>query len=207
VGRAVAIGLAAGFAALLVYGIVSKAPDTTIDDALARGTSAPAPPFTLDVLTTGRYPGTAGRVVDRAAGDGRIALRELRGTPLVLNFWASWCTPCETEAPVLRRGTRPAAAGGVLVLGIDQQDFVEPALDFLREYRLTYPNLREGGKTIARSYGATGIPETFFVDATGDVVGHVVGALDDELMRRGIEAARTGRPVVLGTGGARQSAR
>jgi cytochrome c biogenesis protein CcmG, thiol:disulfide interchange protein DsbE len=201
VARALGVLVAAGFVALLVYGVLAQSPDTTIDDGLADGRSTSAPGFELDVLEPGSVPDALRPVVDRAAADGRIALRELRGTPVVLNFWASWCDPCRSEAPVLERGWRAAGRDRVLFLGLDMQDVSDDARDFLRELRVTYPNVREGGKEVARRYGATGLPETYFISARGEVVGHVIGAIEDSQLRDGVRAARAGRPRPLGRGG------
>lgn len=85
---------------------------------------------------------------------------------------------------MLERARRKAGLGGVLVLGLDQQDARDAARDFLAEYRITYPNIRESGRDVARAYGATGLPETFSIGAGGRIVGHVVGAIDDDQLAR-----------------------
>jgi cytochrome c biogenesis protein CcmG/thiol:disulfide interchange protein DsbE len=205
--RAFAVLAAAGFVALLAYGLVVRAPDTTIDDALARAEAVEAPAFELAVLHRGRVPGRLERVVDRAAGDGRIALSELRGTPVVLNFWASWCPPCRVEAPVLERGWREASRRDVLFVGLNMQDVTEDAREFLREFSVSYPNVREGDDATSRRYGTTGLPETYFISARGMVVGHVIGTVSPEQLQRGVEAARTGRPVGAKAGGERRPTR
>jgi cytochrome c biogenesis protein CcmG, thiol:disulfide interchange protein DsbE len=195
---------AAAFVGLLVYGVTAQAPDRTIDDALARAEGIEAPGFELDVLERGRAPAPLASVVERVAADGRIALAELRGTPVVLNFWASWCDPCRAEAPVLERGWREATRQGVLFLGLDMQDTRDDAQKFLREFSITYPNVREAGDETSRRYGMTGIPETFFISARGQVVGHVIGAISSGQLRSGVAAARSGRPAQASEGGDRQ---
>ncbi len=197
---------ATGLVALLAYGLAAQSPDRTIDDALASNRAAQAPGFNLAVLSRGRT-GSLAAVWQRAARDGKVDLAELRGTPVVLNFWASWCVPCREEAPLLQRGWRAARPRGVLFLGLDMQDVRRDALDFLRDFRQDYPHVRDGDNGTARRWGASGIPETFFISRQGQVVGHVIGALTARQLDAGMQAALTGRPRGADRGGARRSTR
>jgi cytochrome c biogenesis protein CcmG, thiol:disulfide interchange protein DsbE len=201
-----AIGTIGLFVALLAYGLAAQAPDDTIDRRLADNRSTLAPNFSLDVLDQGRLPGRLEEVAP-AMADGKLSVDELRGTPVLLNFWASWCIPCREEAPRLQSGWRRWSKRGVLFLGLDQQDFPEDARDFLQEFQITYPTIRDPGKEVATRYGATGLPETYFISAQGRVVAHVIGAMSPEQIDGGVAAARTGRPLGALEGGARRSTR
>lgn len=134
-------------------------------------------------------------------------LDELRGTPIVLNFWASWCIPCREEAPTLEQSWQRARRRGVLFLGLNMQDVRGDALDFLRRFGQTFPNVRDPSNATSRKWGATGIPETFFISARGDVVGHVRGVVNEQQLRDGINAARAGRPRGAQTGGEQRPTR
>ena len=202
-GRAVAIAVAVALVALLGYGLATRSADTTIDDALAEGRTVPAPGFRLDVLQRGDA--RSNRVLDDAVADGRVSLEELRGVPVVLNFWASWCVPCRQESPDLQRLWRRERSRGVVVLGLDMQDVTGDARDFIREFGLTYPMVREGGNATARRYGTTGIPETFFITRRGRVVGHVIGVASPAQLRLGVAAALAGRPLGVKEGGEQRS--
>ncbi len=132
---------------------------------------------------------------------------ELRGTPLVVNFWASWCDPCRTEAAVLERGWKRARERGVLFVGLNMQDVSQDARDFLREFELSFPNIRDPTNDTARAYGATGIPETFFISAKGKIVGHVIGTVSEVQLDRGVAAALSGRPQGADQGGEQRPSR
>ncbi len=126
--------------------------------ALARGETPPLPPVTLRGF------------------DGRpVALADLRGHPLVLNFWASWCVPCAEEARVLEGISHEFRGSGLIVVGIDTQDLEEPARRFVSEHGTTYLNVRDADGTVGRLFGTTGVPETFFVSADGLIRGKFAG--------------------------------
>lgn len=203
----VATGAAAAlFVALLAYGLIAKSPNTTIDDALARGQAPPAPGFDLARLADGE-PGPVAAAWRRAAADGRVGLRELRGTPVVLNYWASWCIPCRQEAPLLQRGWLGARPRGVLFVGLNMQDVRADALDFLGEFGQSFPNVRDPSNATSRRWGVTGIPETFFISRAGRVVGHVIGVVTERQLQDGIRAALSGRPSAAQLGGAQRPTR
>lgn len=200
VWRIVSVLVAAAFVGLLAYGLFTQSSDTTIDDALAARRAVEAPGFRLEVLTDGR-PGPLSGEWERAAADDTVALNELRGTPVVLNFWASWCVPCREEARLLQRGWRSAQRKGVLFLGLDMQDVRQDAFDFIEGFDQDYPHVRDPTKDTARAWGATGIPETYFISAQGKVVAHVIGAVNAEQLESGVDAARGGKPLAPEAGG------
>jgi cytochrome c biogenesis protein CcmG, thiol:disulfide interchange protein DsbE len=200
-GRWVVIAAVALFIALLVYGLESRGPDDAIDGALTEGRAAKAPAFTLEVLDRGKIPPRLRGSLGGPLADGRLSLAELRGTPVVLNLWASWCTPCREEAPRLQKGWERWGPRGVAYLGLNIQDLRGDARGFAQRFGITHPSVRDARRGVADSYGATGIPETFFVDARGRVVGHVIGVVSERELAVGAAAASEGRVVGTVTGG------
>jgi cytochrome c biogenesis protein CcmG, thiol:disulfide interchange protein DsbE len=201
VGRWIVLVLVAAFLALLTYGLLSKGTDDRIDQALGSGRAARAPSFSLQVLDRGAVPARLARPVGPALADNRLSLAELRGVPVVLNLWASWCTPCRDEAARLEQGWRSLGPRGVLFLGLDIQDVRGDGEGFIRAHGATYPSVREPGREIADSYGATGIPETYFIDTRGRVVAHVIGVVSERQLAKGAAAAASGRVAGTSSGG------
>jgi len=207
-GPALAVAAAALFIGLLAFGVAAQSPNTTIDDSLAQGRPAPAPAFDLAILQRGNLGPVLQQRLAHAFSSGMLAIRDLRGTPVLLNIWASWCGPCRQEAPLLEQAWRTLGRSQrTLFLGLDQQDVPGDALAFLRSYSVDYANVRDPEDDVPRSYGATGVPETFFISARGQVVDHVIGVISPAQLREGLSAAQTGRPSGVRSGGARRRSR
>jgi cytochrome c biogenesis protein CcmG/thiol:disulfide interchange protein DsbE len=117
-----------------------------------------------------------------AGGEGSLA--DYRGKWVLLNVWASWCVPCREESPALEKFSRQRG-DRVTVLGIDTRDLSSDALGFIREFGLTYPQLRDPDGTYADELQTTGVPESFLVDPDGRLVRRLRGpfASDTEITR------------------------
>jgi cytochrome c biogenesis protein CcmG/thiol:disulfide interchange protein DsbE len=168
--QAATVAVVAGLLGLLIGKVVHQ--DKGVK--LGGGRTPPAPTFALS----------------RLDAPGKLALVSLRGKVVVLNFWASWCSPCKSEAPRLEAAWRQYRQRGVVVLGVDGQDFSGDAKRFLRKHRITYPNVHDGPGNIGSKYGVTGYPETYFVDRRGRLVGdRVVGEVSAAKLTAGIRRA------------------
>jgi cytochrome c biogenesis protein CcmG, thiol:disulfide interchange protein DsbE len=159
-----------GIGALLAVGLLNRNVNNSIDAAIAKGQRVQAPNFTLPVLTSAPGLPAAGR---------QVSLSQLRGHPVVLNIWASWCVPCRSEAPILQSVWNHYKSKGVVVLGADVKDLSGDALAFHRAYGLTFPTVRDGEGNIEAPYGTTGVPDTFIIDAQGRIVATLRGQLTD----------------------------
>jgi cytochrome c biogenesis protein CcmG, thiol:disulfide interchange protein DsbE len=159
--QALAVAAVVGLLALLVWKVTHQ-PGSGVEQALAAGKHPAAPLFTLNRL-------------DRP---GALALASLRGKAVVVNFWASWCRPCKEELPVLEKTWQQYRKQGLVVVGVDAEDFTTDARRFAHKYGITYPIVHDApGGTVDR-YGVTGFPETFFVDRKGRLVGvHISGSI------------------------------
>lgn len=202
-----ALAVALAFVALLVFGLKTQAPNDRIDAGLAVQKPVAAPSIDLEALVNGDPGAALGARWAQAAADRRVRLSELRGVPLVVNFWASWCDPCRREAATLEHGWRRTRDAGVLYLGINQQDARGDARGFVREHKLDYPSLREGQDDTSKRWGVTGYPETFFISARGRVVAHVIGIVSERQLREGTAAARHDAPLGTTSGGSQGATR
>jgi cytochrome c biogenesis protein CcmG/thiol:disulfide interchange protein DsbE len=108
----------------------------------------------------------------------RIALTDLRGQVVVVNFWASWCVECYKEAALLEEAYQDFKDQGVIFLGVDYLDTEKEALEYMAKYGITYPSGQDVGTKISRRYQITGVPETFFIDRNGEVAHVQIGAIE-----------------------------
>ena len=107
-------------------------------------------------------------------GDGALALDDLRGKPVLVNFWASWCVPCEAEARYLE-AAHEEYGRQIDFLGVNVKDARSDALAFVERYDVSYLQVRDESLEWYDAFGLTGQPETFLIDADGEVVEHVTG--------------------------------
>jgi cytochrome c biogenesis protein CcmG, thiol:disulfide interchange protein DsbE len=169
--------LGAALVGLLVYGIATQAPSRSLDEAVKHGTYPQAP--------------SATHMLPRLSGAGRASLADYKGKVVVLNFWASWCEPCQEEAPLLERAQRQLQHHDGTVLGVTYLDVTPDSLSFVKRYHLTYPNLRDTTGEFTHSYGTDQLPESFVIDREGHVVAISRGEIDEAFLNRAVSLAQS----------------
>ena len=133
----------------------------------------------------------ANRSLPMLSGGGNSSLASFKGKVVVLNFWASWCEPCQLEAPLLERAQGQLQRHDATVLGVTYKDVTPDSLSFVRQYHLTYPNLRDGDGDFASSYGTDQLPESFVIDRHGHIVAIARGEIDQAFLNRAIALAES----------------
>lgn len=147
--------------------------DSGLGDVSSPLIGKPAPDFTLAQL------GVSG-----TSGNSGVRLSSFKGKPVILNFWASWCDPCNAEAPFLQKTwATHLQQQGVVLIGIDGQEQASAAQAFLHKYKIDYPNVQDTlDGSVGIRYGVAGFPTTIFIDRNGTVVAKSIAALDEKTL-------------------------
>jgi cytochrome c biogenesis protein CcmG, thiol:disulfide interchange protein DsbE len=170
--QGVAVAAVLALLALLVWR-VTHSPGGGVAEKIDKGKVVRAPDFDLPRLN----------------GEGNVRLASYRGKIVVLNFWAPWCGPCKQEAPHLQAASERYAKRGVVVIGIDVNDFKDDARSFVRKQGITYVLARDRNGAILAPYGAAALPETFIVGRDGNVGERIAGRVTGEQLERSIQRA------------------
>ncbi len=170
---------------------------------LAGGLAIVVPLLALLILNLGRDPHSVrSPLIGRPAPDFSLApvgggssgnLDSLRGRPVVVNFWATWCVPCLEEHAALTSAAR-ALGDDVQFLGIVYEDEEPTARAFLQQRGSSYPSLLDPDGRTAIAYGVFGVPETFFIDRGGRLIDKHVGPLDSQTIAATVARAAGGAP-------------
>ena len=156
---------------VLVLALVAGACSDDGGPDTATGSLLPTDPYELPEFDLASY---------------ETLLSELEGTPVLVNVWASWCGPCEKEAPHLA-AAHAEYGDRVQFLGVDILDERESARRFMHEHGWTYPSVYDLPGAIRDGLGLLGQPVTLFYDASGELVGTWTGALNEDVLRENLE--------------------
>jgi len=128
-------------------------------------------------------------------GGGPLTLADLEGSVVVVNFWAPWCIPCREEHAVLLEAAAAYGSAGVTVLGLAYESRLDDVIAFLDELGRGYPVAMDDRSRAAIAFGVRGVPETFFIDRSGMIVGKVSGPIDWALMSSTLDAILIGESL------------
>lgn len=145
----------------------------------------------VSLLTSGSdappsYPAAHGFTLPALGKPGQqVSLSQYRGKPVIINFWASWCPPCQGETPLLASWYKDQH-GHVVLLGLDENDTAASALKFVKAKGVSYPIGFDPNVTVALDYNVEELPQTFFLDAQHRIVDHVLGAVTTADLDKGL---------------------
>jgi cytochrome c biogenesis protein CcmG, thiol:disulfide interchange protein DsbE len=160
----------------VITGVVALFIAAVIAVSLATS-GTPAPPG---------YPAAAGFTLPALGQTGKqVSLSQYQGKPVIVNFWASWCPPCQQEAPLLASWYKQQH-GHVALLGLDENDTTANALKFAQAKGITYPVGFDPQVKVALAYNIDGLPQTFFLNARHRIVDHVLGAVTKAELAKGL---------------------
>jgi len=159
----------------VVAGSIAVFAAAIVAVSLLTGSSSAAPPA----------PAAPGFTVAALGGPGKVSLSQYNGKPVIVNFWASWCGPCQQETPLLASWYKQQH-GRVALVGLDENDSTAKALAFARAKGVSYPLGSDPLTTVTGPYGVDALPQTFFLNARHQIVEHVLGALTKADLTQGV---------------------
>jgi len=158
-------------AAVLVAAAIAVSLITSGSSGGSAASAPAAPGFTLTAL------GVPGQ---------HISLSQYKGKPLIVNFWASWCDPCQRETPLLASWYKQQH-GHVVIVGLDENDNTANALKFAHAKGVSYPIGVDPALAAANAYGVVALPQTFFLNAQHRIVDRVYGAVTQADLAKGVQ--------------------
>jgi thiol-disulfide isomerase/thioredoxin len=169
----------------IVHGLSGARTAARLTRAITSHRSPRAPNIRLSVIWP--QAGTWPQPLRASARRGALRLGDLRGYPVVLNFWASWCSPCQREAALLASAAK-ARRGRVVFVGVDVNDLTGDARHFLRVHDVPYVVVHSNSSITAR-FGLIGLPETFYLDRSGRIQDVTRGQLSGTTLQRALGRA------------------
>lgn len=169
----------AALVGLLVYGVSHQAANRGLDEALRHG-GHPLAPY-------------ASRPLPSLLGDGESSLSAYRGKVVLVNFYASWCVACQEESPLLERTQHQLERDGGTILGVTFQDAAGNSKQFVRQYALTFPSVRDVSGEMASAYGTRQVPESFLIGREGRIYDISRGPIESSFAKRALQLARGGQ--------------
>jgi cytochrome c biogenesis protein CcmG/thiol:disulfide interchange protein DsbE len=168
--------IAVFIAAVIAVSLLTSGTATTPDGSAASAGAAGLPNGTIAAGFTLSALGQPGQ---------RVSLSQYQGKPVIINFWASWCAPCQQETPLLASWYKQQH-GHVALLGLDENDIAADAIKFADAKGVSYPIGFDPNVTVAPAYNVDGLPQTFFLNAEHRIVDHVLGAVTKAELAKGL---------------------
>jgi peroxiredoxin len=170
-------------------------PETTTNtDTAAAETADTAKAEAEEVGAIQQEPGLPPRLGNPAANftlsdlaGNTVSLADFKGQPVILNFWATWCGPCEAEMPEIDKAYLKHKEEGLVVLAINLAEHPDTVKSFVNYYELAFTILLDRDKVVGKLYGARALPTTYFIDRSGTIVHTYYGQMDEEALAIGLQ--------------------